>query len=179
MLAGRPVQLFTGDTGGAPGRGAHQDAGVRRGDNIACLIGPLATHGSAGDRRLHPRQAGADAQRRRRRRHDRSAGQLRLVRAAPPRHSAQCSYRDGRLRREGAEATSAPPRSPTISPTATNSTPASSARSRTPAARWCRSCGRRSATPDYGTYIAQIKPNVDCALHRLCRLQRLQVLQAR
>src|SRR6266699_1958334 len=34
MLAGRPVQLFTGDSAGAPDRER---------ENIACLIGPLAT----------------------------------------------------------------------------------------------------------------------------------------
>src|SRR5215470_880445 len=30
MLAGRPVQLFTGDSAGAAGHGAHQDAGIPR-----------------------------------------------------------------------------------------------------------------------------------------------------
>ena len=32
--------------------------------------------------------------------------------------------------------------------------------------------------PDYGTYIAQLKQNIDVHLHRLRRLERLQVLQA-
>ena len=32
--------------------------------------------------------------------------------------------------------------------------------------------------PDYGTYIAQIKSNIDCLFIGLCRLERLQVLEA-
>ena len=80
MLAGRPVQLFTGDSGGAPGGGPHQDAGVRREGEHRLPDRPAGDGGSARDRRLHPRQAGAHAQRRRRRGHDPAQGQS-LVRA--------------------------------------------------------------------------------------------------
>ena len=51
--------------------------------------------------------------------------------------------RHGRLRREGAQATSARPRSPRTSRSATSRCRASSACSRTTAARSSRSCGRR------------------------------------
>ena len=107
MLAGRPVQLFTGDSGGAPAVARTKMQEFVEKENIACLIGPLATRGSARDRRLHPRQAGAHAQRRRRRGHDPAQGQS-LVRARDL-VLGPMQLRHGRLRRQGAQATSAPP----------------------------------------------------------------------
>src|SRR3954467_11148200 len=43
MLAGRPVQLFTGDSGGAPAGARTKMQEFVEKENIACLIGPLAT----------------------------------------------------------------------------------------------------------------------------------------
>ena len=43
MLAGRPVQLFTGDSGGAPAVARTKMQEFVEKENIACLIGPLAT----------------------------------------------------------------------------------------------------------------------------------------
>jgi branched-chain amino acid transport system substrate-binding protein len=43
MLAGRPVQLFTGDSAGAPAVARTKMQEFVEKDNIACLIGPLAT----------------------------------------------------------------------------------------------------------------------------------------
>src|SRR5437660_8807129 len=42
-LAGRPVQLFTGDSAGAPAVARTKMQGFVEKENIACLIGPLAT----------------------------------------------------------------------------------------------------------------------------------------
>ena len=42
-LAGRPVQLFTGDSAGAPAVARTKMQELVERDNIACLIGPLAT----------------------------------------------------------------------------------------------------------------------------------------
>jgi branched-chain amino acid transport system substrate-binding protein len=42
-LAGRPVQLFTGDSGGAPAVARTKMQEFVERENIACLIGPLAT----------------------------------------------------------------------------------------------------------------------------------------
>jgi branched-chain amino acid transport system substrate-binding protein len=43
MLAGRPVQLFTGDSAGAPAVARTKMQEFVEKENIACLIGPLAT----------------------------------------------------------------------------------------------------------------------------------------
>ena len=43
VLAGRPVQLFTGDSGGAPAVARTKMQEFVEKENIACLIGPLAT----------------------------------------------------------------------------------------------------------------------------------------
>jgi branched-chain amino acid transport system substrate-binding protein len=43
MLAGRPVQLFTGDSAGAPAMARTKMQEFLERENIACLIGPLAT----------------------------------------------------------------------------------------------------------------------------------------
>ncbi|MEW6450406.1 MAG: ABC transporter substrate-binding protein [Pseudomonadota bacterium] len=43
ILAGRPVQLFTGDSAGAPAVARTKMQEFVEKDNIACLIGPLAT----------------------------------------------------------------------------------------------------------------------------------------
>src|ERR1700730_6178074 len=43
VLAGRPVQLFTGDPAGAPAVARSKMQELVERDNIACLIGPLAT----------------------------------------------------------------------------------------------------------------------------------------
>jgi branched-chain amino acid transport system substrate-binding protein len=43
MLAGRPVQLFTGDSAGAPAVARTKMQELVEKDNISCLIGPLAT----------------------------------------------------------------------------------------------------------------------------------------
>jgi branched-chain amino acid transport system substrate-binding protein len=43
MLAGRPVQLFTGDSAGAPAVARTKMQELVERDNVACLIGPLAT----------------------------------------------------------------------------------------------------------------------------------------
>ncbi|HEY6994468.1 MAG TPA: ABC transporter substrate-binding protein [Xanthobacteraceae bacterium] len=43
VLAGRPVQLFTGDSAGAPAVARTKMQEFVEKDNIACLIGPLAT----------------------------------------------------------------------------------------------------------------------------------------
>jgi branched-chain amino acid transport system substrate-binding protein len=43
MLAGRPVQLFTGDSAGAPAVARTKMQELVERDNISCLIGPLAT----------------------------------------------------------------------------------------------------------------------------------------
>src|SRR6202521_3915169 len=43
MLAGRPVQLFTGDSGGAPAVARTKMQEFVERENISCLIGPLAT----------------------------------------------------------------------------------------------------------------------------------------
>src|SRR3984893_8792470 len=43
MLAGRPVQLFTGDSAGAPAMARTKMQEFVERENIACLIGPLAT----------------------------------------------------------------------------------------------------------------------------------------
>src|SRR6476620_512127 len=43
VLAGRPVQLFTGDSGGAPAVARTKMQEFLERENIACLIGPLAT----------------------------------------------------------------------------------------------------------------------------------------
>src|SRR4051812_2293935 len=45
VLAGRPVQLFTGDSGGAPAVARTKMQESVEKENIACLIGPLATAG--------------------------------------------------------------------------------------------------------------------------------------
>ncbi|HKN10709.1 MAG TPA: ABC transporter substrate-binding protein, partial [Pseudomonadota bacterium] len=42
-LAGRPVTLFTGDSGGAPAIARTKMQELVERDNISCLIGPLAT----------------------------------------------------------------------------------------------------------------------------------------
>jgi branched-chain amino acid transport system substrate-binding protein len=42
MLAGRPVQLFTGDSGGAPAVARTKMQEMVEKDNVSCLIGPLA-----------------------------------------------------------------------------------------------------------------------------------------
>src|SRR4051794_7624397 len=42
-LAGRPVQLFTGDSAGAPAVARTKMQELVERDNISCLIGPLAT----------------------------------------------------------------------------------------------------------------------------------------
>src|ERR1044072_8344246 len=42
MLAGRPVQLFTGDSAGAPAVARPKTQELVKRDNISCLIGPLA-----------------------------------------------------------------------------------------------------------------------------------------
>jgi branched-chain amino acid transport system substrate-binding protein len=43
MLAGRPVQLFTGDSAGAPAVARSKMQELVERDNVSCLIGPLAT----------------------------------------------------------------------------------------------------------------------------------------
>ncbi len=43
VLAGRQVQLFTGDSGGAPAQARSKMQELVERDNISCLIGPLAT----------------------------------------------------------------------------------------------------------------------------------------
>jgi branched-chain amino acid transport system substrate-binding protein len=43
VLAGRPVQLFTGDSAGAPAVARSKMQELVERDNISCLIGPLAT----------------------------------------------------------------------------------------------------------------------------------------
>ena len=43
MVAGRPVQLFTGDSAGAPAVARTKMQELVERDNISCLIGPLAT----------------------------------------------------------------------------------------------------------------------------------------
>ncbi len=43
MLAGRPVQLFTGDSAGAPAVARTKMQELVERDNVSCLIGPLAT----------------------------------------------------------------------------------------------------------------------------------------
>src|SRR5262249_35187596 len=43
MLAGRPVKLFTGDSAGAPAMARTKMQEFVERENIACLIGPLAT----------------------------------------------------------------------------------------------------------------------------------------
>jgi branched-chain amino acid transport system substrate-binding protein len=43
MLAGRPVQVFTGDSAGAPAMARTKMQEFVERENIACLIGPLAT----------------------------------------------------------------------------------------------------------------------------------------
>ena len=42
-LAGRPVQLFTGDSAGAPAVARTKMQELVERDNVSCLIGPLAT----------------------------------------------------------------------------------------------------------------------------------------
>src|SRR5882672_402417 len=43
VLAGRPVQIFTGDSAGAPAVARTKMQELVERDNISCLIGPLAT----------------------------------------------------------------------------------------------------------------------------------------
>ena len=90
MLAGRPVQLFTGDSRRRARGRAHQDAGVGRARQHLLPDRPARDRRGARDRRLHPRQADPDAQRRRRRGHDPAQGEPVVLRATST--SAQCSY---------------------------------------------------------------------------------------
>ena len=123
------------------GRRQDQGAGAGRARQGQRHPRPARRVRAARDHRLRARQRDAADQPRRRRRRDPAQGQS--VHHPPVGDLGAVLPRDGRLRREGAEATSARRRSPRISPSATSRCRASSACSRTTAARSSRSCGRR------------------------------------
>ena len=100
-LAGRPVQLFTGDSAGAPAVARTKMQELVERDNISCLIGPLATAEALAIDDYNPRQADPDLERRGCRGHDPAQGEP-VVRARDLDLGAVL-LRDGRLRREGTE----------------------------------------------------------------------------
>ena len=145
VLAGRPVQLFTGDSGGAPAVARTKMQEFVEQENIACLIGPLATaEALAIDDYIRDKQiptlsvAAAEDMTQRK-------ANPWFVRATSS--SAQCSYAMGDYAAKELKLQARRHDRRRSSPTATSSMPASSAPSRMPAARWCRSCGRRSSRP--------------------------------
>ena len=102
MLAGRPVELQTADTGGNPAQARTKTQELVERFNVHVPDRPARRLRGAGDRRLHPLLEDADPHGRGRRGHDPAqaepvagAAELDLGAAEPP---------DGRLRREGAEA---------------------------------------------------------------------------
>ena len=145
MLAGRPVELHTADTGGNPAQARTKTQELVERFNVAVPDRPARRLRGAGDRRLHPLVADADPDGRRRRGHDPAQAQS-LARAAEL-HLGAAEPSARRLRRQGPQVQARRRASPTISPSATRTSPASSACSRTTAARWCRSCSRRSTLP--------------------------------
>ena len=81
MLAGRPVELHTADTAGNPAQARTKTQELVERLNVAVLIGPLAAFEALGDRRLRPLVAHADPVGGRRGGHDPAQAQS-VVRAA-------------------------------------------------------------------------------------------------
>ena len=142
MLAGRKVELHTADTAGNPAQARTKTQELVERLNVSVLIGPLAAFEAlAIDDYIRSSQtpiltvAGAEDMTQRK-------ANPWLVR--PSCTSAQPSHPVGDYAAKDLKLQARRRRSPTTSPSATRTSPASSACSRTPAARWCRSCARRS-----------------------------------
>ncbi len=140
-LAGRPIELHTADTAGNPAQARTKTQELVERLNVSVLIGPLAAFEAlAIDDYIRTSQtpiltvAGAEDMTQRK-------ANPWLVR--PSCTSAQTEPSGRRLRRQGTQAQARRGASPTTSHSATNASRASSACSRTTAARWCRSCLRR------------------------------------
>ena len=161
-IAGRAVELHTADTAGNPAQARTKTQELVERFNVSVLIGPLAAFEALAIDDYIRSSQDADPDRGRRRGHDPAQGQS-LAGAAELRRRRSRAIRSATTPPRSSSS-SASPCSPTTSPSATRTSRASSARSRTTAARWCRRCVTPLNAPDYGTYISQLKPNLDCGL---------------
>ena len=145
MLAGRPVELHTADTAGNPAQARTKTQELVERLNVSVLIGPLAAFEAlAIDDYIRSSKtpiltvAGAEDMTQRK-------ANPWLVR--PSCTSAQPSHPIGDYAAKELKLKRVARDRATTSPSATRTSPASSACSRTTAARWCRSCSRRSTRP--------------------------------
>ena len=148
MIAGRKVELITQDTAGQPALAKTKTQELVERSQGAGDDRPARHQRSAGHGRLRAREQGAahhyDIGRDRRSQGAPAAS----LRAARLRHRAAGDLSARRLRRQDARLQEHLPSSPRISPTATRAPADFSSPSRRPAARSCRSCGRRSTRPN-------------------------------
>ena len=175
-MAGRKVELFVGDSGGVPAQSRTKLQELVERDKIQIMIGPLDTASAlASDDYIRQQQlltlsvAAAEDMTQRKPNPWFTRGTS---------TSSQCAHAARRLLRQDAQVQAHGRPSPTTSPTGTRCAPASSACSRTAAARSCRSCFSPLTVPDYGTYIAQLKTERGRHLPRFRGLERLPLLQA-
>ena len=171
-LAGRPVELTTADTTGNPAVMPHQDAGAGRALQRVLRARAARRIRGAGDRRLHPLLAHADAGRRRRRGPDPAQGQSVVHAAGLDLRAAEPS--DGRLRRQGPQAQARRHHRGRFRLSVTKTSRGFQRVFEDAGGKVVQKLWTPLNAPDYGTYISQLKPDLDALFTGARRLERPQ-----